>query len=409
MTFKKLAVAVGISVAFGLGAAGNARADAMANALIDISHFILTGPAGVPLNITDFSQISFQDTLVNNALLNPGGFDAQFAATNTFSAATDAPMACVGAPCAGIPQNLFVPATVPPTSTYARSDSLLTGVPITGVPFALGVRAGTIAETSINTNASGGSSSDILLTSSFQFVLAHDVAEADIHFDATTFLRAWTAALSLPGTTAGAGFKWELTLVDGIGGATLIDWIPNGNIATGTQSGLRLRARVATSSRTQARRSTSRPRRPRTAPEVLPRSRISCFSPTIRTASRSIITCRRRRPRSSLPPSRARSHCSASVSRASASCAGAGAEPSDDGPIQRMRPFGAVFFTRARSPTRWRAPRARTTTRSRSTSDAMVFVTDRRRAARRETAGAERGRSSCRRVAQAAGRGIRAT
>jgi hypothetical protein len=238
MTFKKLAVAVGISVAFGLGAAGNARADAMANALIDVSNFILTGPAGVPLNITDFSQISFQDTLVNNALLNPGGFDAQFAATNTFSAATDAPMACVGAPCAGIPQNLFVPATVPPTSTYARSDSLLTGVPITGVPFALGVRAGTIAETSINTNASGGSSSDILLTSSFQFVLAHDIAGADIHFDATTFLRAWTAALSLPGTTAGAGFKWELTLVDGIGGATLIDWIPNGNIATGTQTGL---------------------------------------------------------------------------------------------------------------------------------------------------------------------------
>ena len=115
----------------------------------------------------------------------------------------------------------------------------MTGQPITGTPFPVGSNASGIAETSIgHTNASGGSSSDLLLTTTFEFELAHPVAQADIEFDANTFLLAWTALGSLPGSSAGAGFKWEITLVDGTTGATLVDWIPNGNIATGTQTGL---------------------------------------------------------------------------------------------------------------------------------------------------------------------------
>lgn len=238
MTIKKLAVACGISAAFGLGAVGNAQADAIANSLIDVSNFILLGNGGVQLSLADFvpGSLAFQDNLTNTANLNPGGFQAQFATTSGFVPATDALQACVGACVFG--QNDFTVHNPPPTSNYARSDSLLTGVPITGTLITPVVRAATIAETSIHGNASGGSNSDILLTSSLQFVLAHNIGGAGISFDATAFLRAWTAAGTTTGTLAGAGYKWELKLVDGVTGATLIDWQPDGNTATGVQTGL---------------------------------------------------------------------------------------------------------------------------------------------------------------------------
>ena len=69
-------------------------------------------------------------------------------------------------------------------------------------------------------------------------MLAHDVGQTDIEFNARTYLQAWTAAGTGPGTSAGADFKVEFKIVDGVGGATLLDWIPNGNIGTGTQTGL---------------------------------------------------------------------------------------------------------------------------------------------------------------------------
>src|SRR5207249_2936321 len=101
----------------------------------------------------------------------------------------------------------------------------------------------TIAETQIITNAFGGSTTDIVLTTSFTFTLAHDVAQADIEFNAQTYLQAWTALNSISGTSAGADFKWEFVLTDSApGGGNLIDWLPNGNTTTGTQTGLTVTA-----------------------------------------------------------------------------------------------------------------------------------------------------------------------
>ena len=240
MKLKKLGTAVAVSAALGTGVVGQAHADALAEALIAITGFTLSKEAGATLTLTDFNQLSINDTLTNTATLTPGGTSFGISSAATFAATVDALQACVGA-CTKA-ENTFTADLPPPLTTFARSDSLLAGQPIAGTGFGVGVTSDTIAETSIVGNAFGGSSSDILLTSTFQFVLAHEINNVDVHFNATTFLLAWTAAGSAPGTSAGANFSWELKLVDGIGGTTLIDWLPNGNIATGTQTGLNVTA-----------------------------------------------------------------------------------------------------------------------------------------------------------------------
>ena len=73
MKLNKLAVAVAVSAAVGAGAAGQANATAVAQSLIDITGFILTGPGGAPLTLADFAQLSFQDNLTNSANLTSSG------------------------------------------------------------------------------------------------------------------------------------------------------------------------------------------------------------------------------------------------------------------------------------------------------------------------------------------------
>jgi len=235
MKFKKLGTAVAVSAALGAGLVSQAHADAFAESVLLISNFILTKGGTTPFDISDFSQLSFLDTLTNSATLTPGGSAAFIASTNTFVASTDAAQACVGT-CTK-PQNTFTIDVPPPTSTFARSDSILSGQPISGTGFTTGNTANTIAETSILGNAFGGSTTDIIGTTTFTFTLAHAIAQADIEFNATDYLQAWTAAGTGSGTSAGADIKWEFTLT-GPGGAVLIDWLPDGNIATGTQTGL---------------------------------------------------------------------------------------------------------------------------------------------------------------------------
>ena len=206
------------------------------------ANFTLTNGSngGTPLSAGDFSSLTIQDNLTNTASLNPGGlFSATNSSASTFSASVDALQACVGA-CPAT-QNDFSIHSPPPTTTFARSDNLLTGQPISGTPFPVGANAGTVGETSIVGNASGAAGSDIILTTTFNFVLTHNVNNAGITFNAEAFLLAWTAAGSAPGTQAGSDFKWELTLAPA-GGANIIDWVPDGSTTTGTQTGLNVTA-----------------------------------------------------------------------------------------------------------------------------------------------------------------------
>ena len=241
MKFQKLALTAAVAGACGVGMAGNANADALAQALLNITNFTITnGAGGAPLAVTDFSQLSFLDTLTNTSILNGTPGTTGIMQGSTLSLSVDAPQSCIGACTA--PENTFASVPTPPTATYARSDSLLTGQPISGTPAPVGANASAIAITSLNTDGQGGSASDILLTSGFTFVTTHDISQAGFTFDANTFLQAWTAAGTTSPTGAGAGIKWELSLVDAATGDTLIDWIPNGNTTTGTQVGLNVTA-----------------------------------------------------------------------------------------------------------------------------------------------------------------------
>lgn len=243
MKLQKLALTTAVAAACGVGMAGNASATALAESLLSINNFIITNGTSTPLAITDFSQLSFLDSLNNTAVLNPGGQDFHQASSGVFSPTPiDAQRACVGTGCPA--ENNYTPVGAPPPNTFATSDSILSGAPISGTAAgAAGVTANAISTTSLlNFSGDGNSLSNILLTSGFTFTLEHDVNQAGFMFDATTFLQAWTAAGSISGTSAGAGFKWELTLVDQSTGTTLIDWVPNGDPTSGTQIGLNVTA-----------------------------------------------------------------------------------------------------------------------------------------------------------------------
>lgn len=226
MKFRKLAITTAVSAALGVGAVGQAHADAFAESAILINSFIFTKGGTTPFDISDFSQLTIQDTLTNSAILTPGGSQSHFSTTNTFVASVDALQACVGTCTKG--ENNFTIDAPPPTATFARSDSVLTGQPLTGTPFPVGNVANTIAETEILGNAFGGSNSTITARDTFTFVLAHDVGQADLEFNATAFLQAWTALGTGSGTGADSSIKWEFSLTDGATGIQIIDWKPNG-------------------------------------------------------------------------------------------------------------------------------------------------------------------------------------
>ena len=237
--------------ALGMAYASQASATAIATSLISISNFTFTDASGRPLTYElpggaagtagDKNLISFTDTLQNNATLN-GVSSFNQASTGAFVAVTDAAMACVGSTCGSIGENNFVPATPPPTAVYSRSDSILKDQPINvldggvsvGIP--IGVDATTIGETVLMGDAIGSSGSNTQLLSTLQFTLAQDVGSIGISFDAVTQLLAWTSLGSAFGTSAGADFKWEITLKEDT--TTLIDWIPDVDVLNGTQTGL---------------------------------------------------------------------------------------------------------------------------------------------------------------------------
>lgn len=247
MKFNKLALSVMTAAALGAGVAGQARADAMAQSLLQVSNFTLFSAPATPFTVADFSQLNFSDQLTNTSNLNGLPGPVGFASTPTFAPIVDAVQSCIGT-CVS-PQNNFVPAPTPPVITYSRSDSLLTGAPIVVPPIPLGANASTIGESSMMGGAFGGSTSAIQLTSSFQFVLAHAANNVQIGFNANDYLRAWTSAGSLPGTLASADEHWVLTLKDAAG-ATLVEWDPDGGVGTGTHIGLTENADSCTLNRT---------------------------------------------------------------------------------------------------------------------------------------------------------------
>ena len=235
MNFKKLGVAAAVSLALGvgmMGASNEARADAYSIGLIDITNFrFLDGGQTMDLSAFVPGTLTFLDTLSNTAQINGGAPVVTGGSTFTFTNVDPLQVCLGGGACPG--QNVFLPTDPPPpNTTFVRSDSILAGAPFTGTPLTTGVHAGTVAESTFDTNGFGGSASDILLTSSFQFQLAQPINDIGIAFDALAFLQAWTAAGTTPPSSAGSDIKWEFILRDAAGNI-LIDWLPGGGTTTG--------------------------------------------------------------------------------------------------------------------------------------------------------------------------------
>lgn len=250
MKLSKLALSVAVAAGIGAGMPTGAQADAVSTGALLISNFAFYKTPGTVTNNVltpgtafdagDFTSLAFVDTLTNNS--NMSGFPAssQSSSVSGFGG-LDQLAACSGSGCAPfIPNaNNFTMATPPPSSLYARSDSILAGAPITGTPFSFGVTANTFAETSLNAVAVGGSTSNILLTASLSFVLAHAANTAQVAFDAQQLLQAWTSAGSLPGTLAGASTNWTINLTDSTG-ADIFHWDPNGAVDGSVTNGTEL-------------------------------------------------------------------------------------------------------------------------------------------------------------------------
>lgn len=237
MKFKKAAAAVAVALAIG-GMAGQAHADAFGGAFTDITNFILTEGDRSPIDSTDITIISFTDTLVNTASLN---VTADFALVTSPPAPTpDARQACVtfsggvftAGPAACIAaENTFAIQDAPPPidPTHARADSQVEGQPFESPTIPAGVHAGTVAEASISDPfILGTGGADITLTSAFTFTANQPVGSINIEFDADTFLQAWTAAGTGPGTSAAAENSWTLTLTAAGSTTPLIFWQPGG-------------------------------------------------------------------------------------------------------------------------------------------------------------------------------------
>jgi len=260
MKFKKLGVAMAVSAALAAGVVGQADAapqQAVAQSLLNVNALMFSGAGGVLLTPADFTTFTFSDTLTNTANLNGvATIQSKIQPGPPFVNVINAPLACVGA-CPGYPENTFNTAsriaTVPPTSTFAQSDSLIMGVPLnTGGAFQTGADNHTAADVNINAfNQIGAATSDILGTTTLSFVLARPIGSLGIDFDVDELMRAWTGTGSTLGTSAGANFTFEFKLT-GPGGVTLIDWLPDGSILTGTQTGLTVTAEPCNMNRSQS-------------------------------------------------------------------------------------------------------------------------------------------------------------
>lgn len=248
MKLSKLALSVAVAAGIGAGVPSGAQADALSTGGLLISNFAFyktTGTVtnnvftpGTAFDVTDFSSLNFVDTLTNNSNMSGFPSSSQSGSVTGFGG-LDQLAACSGSGCAPfIPNaNNFTMATPPPTSLYARSDSVLAGAPITGTsPIPFGVTANTFAETSLNAAAVGGSTSNILLSASLSFVLAQAANNAQIVFDAEQLLQAWTSAGSKPGTLAGASTNWSINLTDAAGN-DIFHWDPDGTVDTSITNG----------------------------------------------------------------------------------------------------------------------------------------------------------------------------
>lgn len=222
-SFKKTCLGLAVAATTGLGLAGPASADVFSQGVLQVTNFrFLEGATTTLVDLSDFQVLIFSDSANHTATLR--GTNSSDGLVQAFFGTLDLAQNCVGA-CAA--QNDFTHHPAGLAAEVARSDSLLTGSPISGTGQPTGANASTVSEAQLIAAASAGTATvgtTLGLVASFQFTLNNPLA-VTIAFAADNFLRALVNAPA--GSTSQATSSWSINIVDA-NNANVFTWAPNG-------------------------------------------------------------------------------------------------------------------------------------------------------------------------------------
>lgn len=217
-------IATGIAVAGMIaGFAMPARADVLAQSLLEVTTFQFTDAGGTVLDASQFDVLIFSDSTDVSATLNGVTSDYSAGPIATFGG-IDGVQQCVG-DCAGYANDTNYTALLSPTADLAMGDTLLTGAPLSGTGFATGADAQTIAEAQLLGAGIGSAEDNLGLIASVSFSLTESQV-VGVEFDINQWLIAMLTGDTLSGS-AQASSSWSISLADGTG-ATVFDWTPDG-------------------------------------------------------------------------------------------------------------------------------------------------------------------------------------
>lgn len=246
MAMKKLLVASAVA-ALGASMAGSAHADALAQAVLNVTNFQFTS-GGTALDKSAFSLLTITDSTNLSAKLNNVSDNTPYTSLSLGGVGFATQTLCApGGTC----PSPFVNQPVGASGLSATAGSFLNGVPITGLGFALGANATTAGFAQVIGTAQGNTQSGLTLNSTIQFALAGvPVNPISLSFSASQILKAWAGPI-LGNGTAGNSLSFTLNHVNAAG-ATVTDfsWTPDagtGGIVGGTAvaSGCNINASAA--------------------------------------------------------------------------------------------------------------------------------------------------------------------
>lgn len=216
----KLKVIAAVAAAAVITLPGLARADAIAQSILDISSFkfmIGNDAAGGGTSLVGSGiSITSANTVDSFAKLN-GGIDNGSPIPGLLSGEVGS-KSCVGAGCPGVyvAGTKLLQSSAAPFATYTGSTGVVTGNAISGSAHAL-----TDNTVSLKPTGDGSTQSNVNLNATFTIVVGTAGNRLQTSFDATQFLR---ANISDPGL-ASAGDSWVMTLT---GPGTAFVWVPTG-------------------------------------------------------------------------------------------------------------------------------------------------------------------------------------
>lgn len=199
-----------------LGAAGTARADAFAQAILTIDHFRVLHASGAAYASSDFKTFNGMNGAGASATLNDVVNAAPEQNKPMFSTPPDIAQRFVGLPAAPRAENDFspfdTPAPVPGTFGYA--DQYMSGAMISHNGKAAGAKTQSRADAALVEDGSAAGSSNVGTLANFKFMLgAADTMT--FAFDATPFTQAYSTGD--PSKYAMARVTWTLNIRDDTG------------------------------------------------------------------------------------------------------------------------------------------------------------------------------------------------